>query len=106
MIDPRDLRIGNIYRYKGTVHRVTELTKHTVDGFNYVVTDSDYVPITDKELGLLGFEFDDTFWYKDSFVVSFSKGRWNLGYDDLMWFEITYVHELQNYCWMLAKLEL
>lgn len=105
MIDPRDLRIGNIYRYKGTVHRVTELTKHTVDGFNYVVTDSDYVPITGKELELFGFEFDGEGWYKDSFFISYASG-WRMEYDVDVWVEVTYVHELQNYCWMLAKLEL
>ena len=105
MIDPRDLRIGNIYRYKGTVHRVTELTNHTVDVFNYVVTGGDYVPITGKELELLGFEFDGTYWYRNSFFISYDE-CWVLEYDVDVWVEVTYVHELQNYCWMLAKLEL
>ena len=105
MIDPRDLRIGNIYRYKGTVHRVTELTNHTVDVFNYVVTGGDYVPITGKELELIGFEVDGEGWYKDSFFISHSGGWW-LEYDVDVRVEVTYVHELQNYCWMLAKLEL
>jgi hypothetical protein len=121
MINTNELRLGNLFNYEQTTHKVTLIREGYFkskwlkdDKFEYTHIQrngeyicASYLKLTHEQLLKVGFEKFNMAYVKGSFVINkWSEGElmYNFGVGGNL--QLKYVHELQNLYYSLTKEEL
>lgn len=120
MINTNELRLGNLFNYEQTTHKVVMIKdgyfkskwlKNDKDSYTHRARNGKYysssgIELNHVELLKLGFEKIGMAYCKFSFVINkWSEGQLMYGYIGGN-IELKYVHELQNLFYALTKQEL
>ena len=104
MIDPKELRIGNIVLTPIGYEKCTTTTFFSIGlGFKY-----EPINITTEVLKKFGFEYDGYNWEYEGFKLKIGAGHkcYYVACDGNFLVPLTYLHQLQNLYYLLYKEDL